>query len=265
MVSERVNKFPITVTAQMRHGVLWEARQKLGSTRVLADYLGLSQQHVGSFINFKYAPGKKWLETHGERISTSLTLLLERSILIDDVFPIELMSEDFQRKQKRIEYTFFTDPAKLAAAGAIPALPSMPDEAIYESELSEKIRSTLATLTPREEKVIKMRFGLDGREHTLREVGKSLNVNHERVRQIEGNALRKLRGRGRVHKLKPFVEPNFPDKPKPKVNQIEKRFKIVSDIRREWGVTLSPPDWSPTLAHRTAETFYRHAERVFGL
>jgi len=65
----------------------------------------------------------------------------------------------------------------------------------------------LQTLTPREEKVIKMRFGLDdGSEHTLEEVGQSFAVTRERIRQIEAKALRKLRHPSRSRKLRAFLD-----------------------------------------------------------
>ena len=65
----------------------------------------------------------------------------------------------------------------------------------------------LKTLTPREEKVIKMRFGVgDGSEHTLEEVGQSFAVTRERIRQIEAKALRKLRHPSRSRKLRAFLE-----------------------------------------------------------
>jgi RNA polymerase primary sigma factor len=67
----------------------------------------------------------------------------------------------------------------------------------------------LKSLTPREEKVIKMRFGLeDGSEHTLEEVGQSFAVTRERIRQIEAKALRKLRHPSRSRRLKAFVDPD---------------------------------------------------------
>jgi RNA polymerase primary sigma factor len=70
-----------------------------------------------------------------------------------------------------------------------------------------KVRKVLKTLTPREEKVIKMRFGVgDGSEHTLEEVGQSFAVTRERIRQIEAKALRKLRHPSRSRKLKAFLE-----------------------------------------------------------
>jgi RNA polymerase primary sigma factor len=82
-----------------------------------------------------------------------------------------------------------------------------PSEAVIGVNLKEYTSQVLRTLTPREERVIKMRFGLeDGSEHTLEEVGQSFQVTRERIRQIEAKALRKLRHPSRSRKLKAFVE-----------------------------------------------------------
>jgi RNA polymerase primary sigma factor len=82
-----------------------------------------------------------------------------------------------------------------------------PAEAVININLKEQTESVLKTLTPREEKVIKMRFGLDdGSEHTLEEVGQSFAVTRERIRQIEAKALRKLRHPSRSRKLKEFLD-----------------------------------------------------------
>jgi RNA polymerase primary sigma factor len=82
-----------------------------------------------------------------------------------------------------------------------------PSEAVIGVNLKEYTGQVLRTLTPREERVIKMRFGLeDGSEHTLEEVGQSFQVTRERIRQIEAKALRKLRHPSRSRKLKAFVE-----------------------------------------------------------
>ena len=82
-----------------------------------------------------------------------------------------------------------------------------PSDAVINLNLKEQANSVLKTLTPREEKVIKMRFGLDdGSEHTLEEVGQSFAVTRERIRQIEAKALRKLRHPSRSHKLRAFLE-----------------------------------------------------------
>jgi len=82
-----------------------------------------------------------------------------------------------------------------------------PAEAVINLNLKEQTDSILKTLTPREEQVIKMRFGLgDGSEHTLEEVGQRFSVTRERIRQIEAKALRKLRHPSRSRLLKAFLE-----------------------------------------------------------
>ncbi len=82
-----------------------------------------------------------------------------------------------------------------------------PSDAVINLNLKEQTASVLKTLTPREEKIIKMRFGLDDdSEHTLQEVGQTFDVTRERIRQIETKALRKLRHHSRSHKLRGFLE-----------------------------------------------------------
>jgi RNA polymerase primary sigma factor len=82
-----------------------------------------------------------------------------------------------------------------------------PAEAVINVNLKEQTSTVLRSLTAREEKVIKMRFGLeDGSEHTLEEVGQSFAVTRERIRQIEAKALRKLRHPSRSRKLRPFMD-----------------------------------------------------------
>jgi RNA polymerase primary sigma factor len=82
-----------------------------------------------------------------------------------------------------------------------------PSEAVSSSDLKKRVREMLKTLSPREEKVIKMRFGIDvASEHTLEEVGKDFSVTRERIRQIEVKALRKLRHPSRSKKLRAFFE-----------------------------------------------------------
>ena len=82
-----------------------------------------------------------------------------------------------------------------------------PSEAVINLNLREQTAQVLKTLTPREEKIIKMRFGLeDGSEHTLEEVGQNFAVTRERIRQIETKALRKLRHPSRSHRLRTFLQ-----------------------------------------------------------
>jgi RNA polymerase primary sigma factor len=82
-----------------------------------------------------------------------------------------------------------------------------PSEAVLRRNLAEQTRKVLATLTPREEKVLRMRFGIGEKaDHTLEEVGQDFEVTRERIRQIEAKALRKLRHPSRSKRLKTFLE-----------------------------------------------------------
>ena len=82
-----------------------------------------------------------------------------------------------------------------------------PQEAVISANLSEQTRKVLSSLTPREEKVLRMRFGIGEKyDHTLEEVGQDFDVTRERIRQIEAKALRKLRHPSRAKKLKSFIE-----------------------------------------------------------
>jgi RNA polymerase primary sigma factor len=82
-----------------------------------------------------------------------------------------------------------------------------PTDAVVNLNLSDMTSQVLATLTPREEKVLRMRFGIGEKaDHTLEEVGRDFEVTRERIRQIEAKALRKLRHPSRTKKLKAFIE-----------------------------------------------------------
>lgn len=85
-----------------------------------------------------------------------------------------------------------------------------PADTVASNDLKERVREVLKSLTPREEKVLKMRFGIDvASEHTLEEVGKDFSVTRERIRQIEVKALRKLRHPSRSKKLQSFFDKEF--------------------------------------------------------
>ena len=81
------------------------------------------------------------------------------------------------------------------------------DEVVAKNQLKEKITSILSTLTPREERVIRMRFGIGlNTDYTLEEVGQQFSVTRHRIRQIEAKALRKLKDPSRTKELKDFLE-----------------------------------------------------------
>ena len=82
-----------------------------------------------------------------------------------------------------------------------------PADAVISLDLAEQTRKVLSTLTPREEKVLRMRFGIgENSDHTLEEVGRDFDVTRERIRQIEAKALRKLAHPSRSRRLKSFVK-----------------------------------------------------------
>ncbi|HCP45603.1 MAG TPA: RNA polymerase sigma factor RpoD, partial [Deltaproteobacteria bacterium] len=82
-----------------------------------------------------------------------------------------------------------------------------PSDAVISHSLKEQTRKLLATLTPRQERVLRLRFGIDeSADHTLEEVGQDFGVTRERIRQVEAKALRKLRHPARAKRLSPFVE-----------------------------------------------------------
>jgi RNA polymerase primary sigma factor len=82
-----------------------------------------------------------------------------------------------------------------------------PADAVMNVNVQERTAHVLRTLNPREEKIIRMRFGMeDGSEHTLEEVGRAFSVTRERIRQIEAKALRKLRHPSRSRELKSFFD-----------------------------------------------------------
>jgi RNA polymerase primary sigma factor len=84
-----------------------------------------------------------------------------------------------------------------------------PREASVNQDLREQTKKVLSTLTPRQEKIVRMRFGIEEKaEHTLDEVGQDYNLTRERIRQIEEKALRKMRHPSRSNKLRTFIEFN---------------------------------------------------------
>ena len=100
-----------------------------------------------------------------------------------------------------------------ASTGVSPTTPgpstvcTSPSESVISVNLADQTRKVLATLTPREEKVLRMRFGIGEKsDHTLEEVGQDFFVTRERIRQIEAKALRKLRHPSRCKKLKSFID-----------------------------------------------------------
>lgn len=195
----RAETFPITVTARMRHGILWEARAIVGSSTKLAQLLGVQINLISTWLNFKRCPSRDWWNEKGLEIEGKLSALLGREITYDDLFPPQIRSTAFAQFPKIQERTVEVPYAQLSEMREQLALPPAQET----EDKRRDIESALHLLTPSQEKVINMRFGFDGPEMTYDEIGNELGVTRERVRQIETAALRKLRGEAGRGKNRP--------------------------------------------------------------
>lgn len=197
----------VAVTAKIRNKALYLAVEKMGSASTLARHLGVSAVTVGKWLNMQDTPTltSKWREYWEDKIGDKLFALTFKTL--DEIFPEELRSDKAFLKQKK-EITKFIecDVAQLSEAGFVPKQIESAESHIDKLEFRQLINETLETLTPREEKVIKMRFGLnkDGREYQLDEIARYFGVTRERIRQIEAKALKQLRHPNRSRALKPY-------------------------------------------------------------
>lgn len=195
------DKFSITITAKARHGKLWELRNKFGTQLALAKYLGIKQQELGLWVNLKAAP-KRISQEKRDRLDAKLA---PYGLLLEDLFPPEL-TDDILDKPKEFEVTRDISLKLLGEAGGIRLLNS-PDKEVELSEQQQLIKNLLSSLTPREEKVLILRFGLDNKgEHTIDSIAAEFKCTRTRIAQIEAKAIRKLRHPSRSNKLKEFKE-----------------------------------------------------------
>lgn len=179
----------ITLVGKMKNGMLWEGVKKLGNQAKLAEYLGVSQSMLGRWLNMQEHPSQYYVG----RIEPKIMKLLDKTF--EDVFPAILQSQDFLDKNKNFEITKNIPVKELIECGlANKALPS-PEEDYFEEEKKDLITKALETLTIREEKIIKMHYGLEynNKEHTLEEIGLCLDLTKERIRGIETKAIGKLK------------------------------------------------------------------------
>lgn len=155
---------------------------------------------VYELLNLKKSP---FTVKHEYRdICSRLAAVLETEP--DWLFPASLYDAKWPTLARDVDHERFVPLLTAKRENAL-ALPPNQEDGILQAELRRIILSTLETLTPREEKVIKMRFGIDGDEYRLTDVAKEFGVTIERMRQIEAKALRKLRHKSRAHRLAQFL------------------------------------------------------------
>lgn len=194
----------VRIEARVRNNVLWHAIYDMWPS--VAEFCrdsGFNQISIGAYLNLKQIP----ISTEGKfkgRWKPSAQKLAEYlGIPLEDLFPLYLY--DLPNKQVTLELSQ-KQLATTEQLDLLPAPKTVEDEMVRRDFL-EATTEVLKTLWPREERIIRMRFGLDeDREATLKEVSQALGVTPERVKQLESRALQKLRHPSCNKKLREFLE-----------------------------------------------------------
>lgn len=201
----------IAITAKARNGILWELVERCGSQANLARLLEVPPMTINGWLNFREIP--KHLDTP-RLVAIEDRLAKHFGVFLEDIFPQELrdkreLAKESLRKTKVIiqevpvSQLLPIDAQKLLTDGGLAEINAEVDLDL----LKQRLNQSLHTLTPRQEKAIKYRFGLPpyDREHTLAELGVLLGVTGERARAIEIEAIKQMRHFKRADPLKPFV------------------------------------------------------------
>lgn len=189
----------VRMIVTVRNNLLMKRREQLGlSMNKLAKKIGMRATSYGRLEGLKKSPLKK----NGEWTADAKCIARFHRVSEEELFPAALEEIEKTRVERELEASEMF----LLHNGQKTQLEYSPDIAFDQMNLSEVSKEVLATLTPREQTVLMLRFGLFGEEeHSLAKVGEIIRVCNDRVRQIEAKALRKLRHPSRAKLLHPFV------------------------------------------------------------
>jgi len=193
----------LLVKSRFYNALLHDLIKKSGLTQIeYAESIGVTKSTIGGYLTLRISP---WLKS-GEPRHDAQLLAIRLEIPFNELFPRSLYAlrqmvpPEFLLR--RYESAVLVP---LIEARNVPALENS-SQTISEEELREGVRKALIGLTPREEFVLKQRFGLDGNGCTYQEIGEELNVSKEQVHRIEARALEKLRHPSHSKYLKAFLE-----------------------------------------------------------
>ncbi len=190
----------LEITIRARNNRLKQRREELGlSQRELSRQAGICCTTYNSFENLRLSP----LGSMGDWREPARKLSAFHGVGLEELFPDSVLQIEAPSATLRMDATEV--PLLGQASSEIMGL--LPSDVAIASDLHTEVEKALSTLTSREERVIRMRFGIgDRKDHTLEEVGKELGTQKARAGQIEKKALRKLRRPSRSKWLKSFVE-----------------------------------------------------------
>lgn len=198
------------VKITVRNNLLLSAIEQAGYryNTEFAKEIGFQSTRLGALIGLREAPIKK----DGDFTDMAKKIMEVLGAAPSDLWTVEQLNMSLEKNVWEDKYN--TEMVRSILGGNVAQLEGSvyeesekPEEVLNKKELKAELEKVLGTLTPRETKVLQLRFGLDGcGEHTLGEVGDMLNIGKERVRQIEAKALRKMRDPSRSKAFKGHVE-----------------------------------------------------------
>ena len=246
--------------------LLTRLQEKFGedaSTKSMAEAMGVAYSRLVCLLTLHYKPFSSRLGRGAESVDGVIysPVAMKIANFLDyaepaELFPLSLYSLKIPKKyHKDFESVQLLSFQEAREQKLLPPAESYEDN--YEAlGLKERMGQLLKTLTAREAKVIRMRFGLDGEvEHTLEEVGEAFKVHRERIRQIEKKAIRKMRHPARAQMVKVFYTGEEPPPPEPvefKINPVVERIqqkiggKVKPEVREAVEVQVKAVMITPT-------------------